>query len=151
MSADAVPTPAGQSLRDAVSANPQVAEAFYRHLLAGGTGGGKSVALRCLALRPRGTDPSDPPESLVSRFDAMSRRVRGVGACRWDGQWWIDRASGEQALVYNLAELSCESRTRCTARGGYMRGNLSASISRYELELRSDGWQVTGEMIEVVS
>lgn len=53
--------------------------------------------------------------------------------------------------VNYVTDLTCASVTRCTGRGGYLEGNLSASGNRYELELRDGRWRVTGDSMEWIS
>ncbi|HEY0132355.1 MAG TPA: hypothetical protein VGB57_13225, partial [Allosphingosinicella sp.] len=61
------------------------------------------------------------------------------------------RTAGAEAIVHYVTDLSCASAGRCTARGGYLEGNLSASGNRYELERRNGRWQVTADTMEWIS
>jgi hypothetical protein len=132
--------------------NLDATEALYRHQIANNASGGqRNVALFCLGA---GTNPdrlSDPPAALLARFSGHKPPAKGVSACRWNDIGWADRATGAQAIVHYVTELSCSSATRCTARGGYLEGNLSASGNRYELERRSGRWQVTADTMEWIS
>lgn len=134
------------------AANLDAAEALYRHQIGNNASGGqRNIALLCLGA---GTHPdrlSDPPERLLARFSRHDPPVKGFSACRWNDIHWADRATGAQAIVHYVTELSCASATRCIARGGYLEGNLSASGNRYELERRNGRWQVASDTMEWIS
>lgn len=132
--------------------NLDAAEALYRHQIGNNASGGqRNVALVCLGAGPDPDRLSDPPQALLARFVAHSPPVKGISACRWDEIRWSDRSTGAQAIVHYVTDLSCASTTRCTGRGGYLEGNLSASGNRYELERLNGRWQVTGDMMEWIS
>jgi hypothetical protein len=128
------------------------AEALYRHQIGNNASGGqRNVALLCLGAGPDPNRLSDPPAELLARFSRHDPAVRGFSGCRWNDVHWTDRATGAHAIVHYLTHLTCASPTRCTAGGGYLEGNLSASGNRYELERRGSRWQVTGDTMEWIS
>ncbi|HEX9963794.1 MAG TPA: hypothetical protein VGB04_02290 [Allosphingosinicella sp.] len=134
------------------AANLDAAEALYRHQIGNNASGGqRNVALLCLGAGPRPDGLSDPPAPLLARFAGHEPEVKGVSACRWNETHWADRSTGAHAIVHYVTGLDCPSATRCTGRGGYLEGNMSASGSRFELERRNGRWQVTGDMIEWIS
>jgi hypothetical protein len=134
------------------AANLDAAEALYRHQIASNASGGqRNVALLCLGAGPTPDRLSDPPAALLARFAGDKPSVRGISACRWDDTHWADRSTGAHALVHYVTGLDCPSAGRCTGRGGYLEGNLSASGNRYELERRNGRWQVTGDVMEWIS
>ena len=134
------------------AANLDAAEALYRHQIGNNASGGqRNVALLCLGA---GTHPdrlSDPPAGLLARFSRHDPPVKSFSACRWNDIHWADRTTGAHAIVHYVTDLACASPTRCTARGGYLEGNLSASGNRYELERRNGRWQVTADSMEWIS
>lgn len=133
-------------------ANLEAAEALYRHQIANNASGGqRNVSLLCLGA---GTSPnrlSDPPPALLARFSRHAPPVKGYSACRWNDIHWADRATGANAIVHYVTNLSCHSPSRCTASGGYLEGNLSASGNRYEIERRNGRWQVTSDTMDWIS
>ncbi|HEX8625460.1 MAG TPA: hypothetical protein VF782_10310 [Allosphingosinicella sp.] len=132
--------------------NLGAAEALYRHQIGNNASGGqRNVALLCLGAGPKPDRLSDPPARLLARFGGHKPPVKGVSHCRWNDIHWADRSTGAHAVVHYVTNLSCVSAARCTARGGYLEGNLSASGNRYELELRNGRWQVTADTMEWIS
>ncbi len=133
-------------------ANLDAAEALYRHQIGNNASGGqRNVALFCLGAGPGPDRLSDPPADLLARFARHRPRVEGVSACRWNDVRWADRATGAQAIVHYVTRLDCPSPVRCTARGGYLEGNLSASGNRYELERQGRRWRVVADTMEWIS
>jgi hypothetical protein len=133
-------------------ANLDAAEALYRHQIANNVSGGqRNVALFCLGAGSNPDRLSDPPAGLLARFGGHKPPARGISACRWTDIGWADRATGARAIVHYVTDLTCPSATRCTGRGGYLEGNLSASGNRYELERRSGRWHVTADTMEWIS
>lgn len=134
------------------SGNLDAAEALYRHQIGDNASGGqRNVALLCLGAGPKPDRLSNPPADLLVRFSRHVPAVRGFSSCRWNDTHWADRATGAHAIVHYVTDLSCDSPVRCTARGGYLEGNMSASGNRYELERRSGRWLVTADTIEWIS
>jgi hypothetical protein len=132
--------------------NLDAAEALYRHQIGNNASGGqRSVALLCLGAGASADRLSDPPARLLARFSRHDPRVEGISACRWNDVHWADRATGARAVVHYVTHFDCPSPTRCTARGGYLEGNLSASGNRYELGLERGRWRVTADMMEWIS
>ncbi len=148
----APPRPMGSPGGGIDESNLDAAEALYRHQIGNNASGGqRNVALLCLGA---GTGPdrlSDPPAGLLARFGRHDPPVKGFSACRWNDVRWADRATGARAIVHYVTDLSCTSASRCTARGGYLEGNLSASGNRYELERGNGRWQVTADAMEWIS
>lgn len=126
-------------------------EALYRHQIRSDAGGQQDVALICLGTGSNSQQLADPSDSVLARFRGHRPPVKGVSACRWTDTHWTDRATGGRAIVHYIAEISCRSPLHCTARGGYLQGNLSASGNRYVLERKKDGWQVTSDRMEWIS
>jgi hypothetical protein len=144
--------PAGLPGGGIVGSNLEAAEALYRHQIANNASGGqRNVALLCLGAGPGPDRLSDPPAGLLARFGGHRPPVKGVSACRWNDIHWADRSTGGHAVVHYVTGLSCASATRCTARGGYLEGNLSASGNRYALERRNGRWQVIADTMEWIS
>jgi hypothetical protein len=132
--------------------NLDAAEALYRHQIANNASGGqRNVALVCLAAGAGPDRLSDPPAELLARFSRHVPRVKGISACRWNDISWADRATGAQAIVHYVIRLDCSSPARCTALGGYLEGNLSASGNRYQLEREGGRWRVTSDSMEWIS
>ena len=88
---------------------------------------------------------------MVARFSGHKPLVKGYSACRWNDVHWADRITGAHTIVHYISALSCSSPTRCTARGGYLEGNLSASGNRYELVRKNGRWRVTADIMEWIS
>jgi hypothetical protein len=134
------------------TANLDAAEALYRHQIDhNASGGQRNVALLCLGAGATPDRLADPPAGLLVRFGGHKPPVKGVSACRWNDVGWAERATGARAIVHYVTDLTCPTPTRCTARGGYLEGNLSASGNRYELERRNGRWQVTADTMEWIS
>jgi hypothetical protein len=134
------------------TADPDAVEALYRHQIGDNASGGKlNVASLCLAAGPQIRQLADPQQSLLARFGAHRPPVRGYSSCRWKDEHWTDAATGGNAIVHYILRFDCPSPTRCTAGGGYLEGNMSASGNRYELELRNGRWQVTSDVTEWIS
>jgi hypothetical protein len=132
--------------------NLDAAVALYRHQIGNNASGGqRNVALLCLGAGPGPDRLSDPPAELLARFAGHKPAVKGVSACRWNDIHWADRSTGGQAIVHYMTDLACASATRCTARGGYLEGNLSASGNRYELQRKIGRWQVVSDTMEWIS
>lgn len=148
----APPRPTGSPGGGINGTNLDAAEALYRHQIGNNASGGqRNVALLCLGA---GTHPdrlSDPPAGLLARFSRNKPPVKGFSACRWNDIHWTDRSTGAHAIVHYMTDLTCASATRCTAHGGYLEGNLSASGNRYELERKGGRWQVTADTMEWIS
>ena len=127
------------------------AEALYRHQIGNNASGGqRKVAAHCFALGSPGSR-ADPPGAILDRFRTHRAPVKGVSGCRWDGVQWLDRETGGPAIVHYIAELSCPSATRCTARGGYLEANMSASGNSYALERKGGRWQVVSDVMNWIS
>lgn len=132
--------------------NLDAAEALYRHQIGNNASGGqRNVALLCLGAGAGPDRLSDPPAELLARFSRHNPRVKGISACRWNDISWADRATGAQAIVHYVMHLTCPSPNRCTALGGYLEGNLSASGNRYQLEREAGRWRVTSDSMEWIS
>lgn len=132
--------------------NLDAAEALYRHQIGNNASGGqRNVALICLGAGPGPDRLSDPPAELLARFGRHDPRVKGISACRWNDIRWADRATGAQAIVHYVIHLDCPAPTRCTALGGYLEGNLSASGNRYQLEREGGRWRVASDSMEWIS
>lgn len=134
------------------AADADAVEALYRHQIAHNASGGKlNVALLCLAAGPDGDRLADPPENFLARFRGHTPPVKGYSGCRWDDVHWTDRATGGEAIVHYVTSFACPSATRCTAAGGYLEGNMSASGNRYALERTNGRWRVTSDVMEWIS
>lgn len=134
------------------ASNLDAAEALYRHQISNNASGSRrNVALICLGAGPNPDRLSDPPSGLLARFAGHKPPAKGISACRWNEIRWADRATGAQAIVHYVTDLSCPSATRCTGLGGYLEGNLSASGNRYELERSNGRWRVTSDTMEWIS
>lgn len=148
----APPSQAGMPGGGLEAADPDAVEALYRHQIAHNASGGKlNVALLCLAAGPDGDRLADPPETILARFRGHAPPVKGYSGCRWDDVHWEDRATGGEAIVHYVTRFSCPSAVRCTAAGGYLEGNMSASGNRYELERSNGRWRVTSDVMEWIS
>lgn len=125
---------------------PDVLEAIFRHQFSNNASGGQGqVAAFCLEVGQRLV-----PSSLVAKFADVMPSVRADSDCEFRETQWVEKATGDPALVFHVDEMKC-SLEFCEATGGYREGNLSASQNMYKLEKRNGTWVVTGDKMQWIS
>jgi hypothetical protein len=132
--------------------NEDAAAAVFRYQFAHNESGIRRRAAAFCIGYGRGASLRDPPKSLIARFRKAWPRVKPASACRFDEKRGvnIDRASGRPALTFFVLGTSC-TEAACTAEGGYIEGNLSASSATYQLLRQGSAWRVTVYRLDAIS
>ena len=133
--------------RSGAGSSPE--EALYRHLIISFPRQ-QDLTIICLGAGAPSDQLKNPEAQILASLEAHRPEVRGVSDCRFNGERWVESASGLSAILFYIRDLRC-SADECVGRAGYLGGNLSASGSSYQLRLASGQWTVTGETIEWVS
>ncbi len=133
--------PAAPPVDDASAATPAgLEQAAYRYLFENNASAfGAQVDAYCLASG-RAAD-RDPGAATLAAFVDHRPRVVPVSACMRDARASVT-ATGDTALIFHIADITCQSATQCTFQGGYYEGNMSASQGGYRAEYSGGRWQI---------
>lgn len=150
------PAPVVASASFSALADIDLLEAVYRHQIAtNASGQQRNAGVYCLELiEPRGVS-SDPPPKLMARFAGATPPIVPVSQCRigsdMDGNRVTHVATGRSGLIVKISSAICPRSAHCVVEGGYYEANLSASGNSYVVERSRGTWQVTRDMLNVIS
>jgi hypothetical protein len=131
----------------------QIAEVLFRYLaqptpVNDPDSHGVNLAHKVYFLQVESRDPS---QSFLSRLTDFSVPVKGFSSGLMTNRFWVDRATGQQGVVFSINDVQMIGRAKAEADGAISAGMMRASGFRYYLVKKAGTWMVVKRKLRWVS
>lgn len=98
----------------------------------------RSASCYCVSIGE--TEPTDPSDNFLRRFDYYRPSVRGASACDYRDGGVVEKHSVNAAVVFNIGSITWVSNSAVTVEGSYAEGNFGGVGYVYRLYREKRKW-----------
>ncbi|HEV2698567.1 MAG TPA: hypothetical protein VGU90_11290 [Terriglobales bacterium] len=109
----------------------------------------KTASCYCVSIGE--TEPTDPSDNFLRRFNYYSPSVRRASACDDRDGGVVEKHTANAAVIFNIGSITWVSDSAVTVEGSYVEGNVGAVGYLYRVNREKRKWKVESAEMRWIS